>query len=187
MFKDHKQEGNESSDRARTLNNTLMGPALQDHDTADVEKNDNDDLDPALSPYSQERQQVRLLTMPPVANFNIPPSPGPGDDADLAVSRKKIAKFVELKHKGVHYNEKLVSSSAFKNPAMTDKLLAFAGIQGLDQYRSSLPEGTGVDVDYWASLRVEEVVSRIEARREADAARPKGSKRDFVSAGQWER
>lgn len=51
----------------------------------------------------------------------------------------KIKRFLELKQQGVHFNEKLASSSSLKNPSLLGKLSTFAGLDPADQYVTSLP------------------------------------------------
>jgi len=87
------------------------------------------------SPYSQNREVIQNLTLPSIPNLDIPPSPPgsppPGVDG-------KIAHFLRLKTQGVHFNEKLASSSALKNPSLLGKLMASAGLDEEQQYATSL-------------------------------------------------
>ncbi|KAI9841171.1 MAG: hypothetical protein M1837_000959 [Sclerophora amabilis] len=89
------------------------------------------------SPYSTTRSLMRDITLPPVPNLDIPPSP-PGSPP--ASTSAKFAHFRELKKQGVHFNERLAKSSALKNPSLLQKLTSFAGIDEKDQYASSLPK-----------------------------------------------
>lgn len=73
--------------------------------------------------------------MPPVPNFDIPPSP-PGSPPPA--TEKKFAHFLQLKKQGVHFNEKLAKSSALKNPSLMQKLMDFADISEADQYTTTL-------------------------------------------------
>ncbi|KAF2099019.1 hypothetical protein NA57DRAFT_76255 [Rhizodiscina lignyota] len=102
-----------------------------------------------LSPYSASRQAVRNLTLPPVPNFNIPDSP-PGSPPPG--TNEKFARFLNLKKQGIHFNERLESSSALRNPSLLPKLREFAGINDEQQYASSLPEDLAVPTKYpeWA-------------------------------------
>jgi len=88
------------------------------------------------SPYSANRAALRTLTLPPLQNRDIPPSP-PGSPP--ASTNKKFAHFLELKKQGVHFNEKLAKSSALKNPSLMQKLMDFADIDEKAQYASTLP------------------------------------------------
>ncbi|KAI9850453.1 MAG: Proteasome subunit beta type-7 [Thelocarpon superellum] len=69
-------------------------------------------------------------------NLDIPPSP-PGSPP--ASTTAKFTNFLELKKKGIHFNDKLAQSSALKNPSLLAKLMGFAGVDDKAQYASSLP------------------------------------------------
>lgn len=85
---------------------------------------------------SVSRDLVRDLTLPPVPNLDIPPSP-PGSPDPTA--QKKISHFLSLKEQGVHFNEKLAASTSLKNPSLFFKLREHAGIDDSEQYANSLP------------------------------------------------
>lgn len=87
------------------------------------------------SPYSANRSTMRELTLSAVPNLDIPPSP-PGSPS--ASTNAKFAHFLELKKKGVHFNAKLASSAASKNPSLMKKLMDFAEINEKEQYASTL-------------------------------------------------
>lgn len=74
--------------------------------------------------------------MPPVPNFDIPPSP-PGSPPPA--TEKKFAQFLQLKKQGQHLNEKLARSTALKNPSLMEKLMDFADISEEEQYATTLP------------------------------------------------
>ncbi|KAI9787856.1 MAG: Proteasome subunit beta type-7 [Peltula sp. TS41687] len=99
------------------------------------------------SPYSSTRTLIRDLTLPPVPNLDIPPSP-PGSPRPSTTA--KFAHFLQLKRQGVHFNEKLARSSALKNPSLFEKLARFAGIDEQDQYVSTLPPAAE---DVWDPAR----------------------------------
>jgi HCNGP-like protein len=92
---------------------------------------------------------IRTLTMPPVPNFQIPDSP-PGSPPPSTTA--KFDKFLELKTKGVHFNENIARSTKLRNPGLFERLMAHAGIDERDQYASALPEDLGVPVTFppWA-------------------------------------
>ncbi|KXX76121.1 hypothetical protein MMYC01_206301 [Madurella mycetomatis] len=97
---------------------------------ADRPPNPSQPAEPPRSPYTTTRTLLRDLTLPSVANMDIPPSPPgsppPGHDALTA----KFDSFLRLKRtKGVHFNERLASSAGLRNPALMDKLLAFSGVE----------------------------------------------------------
>ena len=120
--------------------------------------------------------------MPQVSNFDIPPSP-PGSPPQP--STKKFAKFLELKREGVHFNAKLDSSSAIRNPGVLPKLLEFAGIDHYDQYASALPEDLSIPTSYppWAyGEELNKTQQRLLKRKEADKAKGVRERVDFVSS-----
>lgn len=89
------------------------------------------------SPHSAQRSLIRDLTLPPLPNLDIPPSPprSPSSSTDA-----KFAHFLELKKKGVHFNEKLANSAALKNPSLMQKLMKFADVDEQAQYATTLPK-----------------------------------------------
>ncbi|KIW01354.1 uncharacterized protein PV09_07126 [Verruconis gallopava] len=99
--------------------------------------------------YDEARAAIRSMTMPPVPNFSIPPSP-PGSPP--SASTKKFAHFLKLKKQGVHFNERLEKTPALKNPTLFQKLKQHAGISDEEQYATTLPEDLAVPVTFppWA-------------------------------------
>ncbi|OBT52336.1 hypothetical protein VE04_06054 [Pseudogymnoascus sp. 24MN13] len=112
-----------------------LGPTAADS-TASPLPEDTDNTAPR-SPYSASRALLRDLTMPPVPNFDIPPSP-PGSPPPT--TEKKFAHFLQLKKQGTHFNERLANSSALKNPSLMQKLMDFADVSEEDQYATTLPK-----------------------------------------------
>ncbi|EME80232.1 uncharacterized protein MYCFIDRAFT_89874 [Pseudocercospora fijiensis CIRAD86] len=162
------------------------GPAPGPSAPPDASNIAEHDSEPPLSPYTYERQRLRELTMPTVPNFDIPNSPLPParnseEAAALAATTKKFEKFLELKKKGLHFNERLQNSSSLRNPSLLPKLMKFAGISQEDSHRSSLPEGLGVAVRWPEECYVETLMKQNE-RREKKQARAPGDKIDFVPA-----
>ncbi|GAB0132208.1 hypothetical protein EsDP_00000650 [Epichloe bromicola] len=88
------------------------------------------------SPYSSTRAIVHDLTLPSIPNLTIPPSP-PGSPPPA--TNRKFQQFLDLKRKGTHFNTKLESSTALRNPSLTDKLLSFVDLTGSAQYETTLP------------------------------------------------
>lgn len=88
------------------------------------------------SPFSASRALIQDLTLPPVPNLDIPPSP-PGSPDPAA--NAKFEHFLSLKKQGVHFNAKLASSSSLKNPSLLIKMMEHAGIDEQTQYNTSLP------------------------------------------------
>lgn len=153
-----------------------LGPSIPT-DPPDSEANGIDET--PQSPYSSSRQAIRNLTLPPVANFDIPPSP-PGSPPPG--SSEKFARFLELKKKGVHFNEKLESSSALRNPSLLQKLREFADIGEEEQYASSLPDDVAVPTKFpeWAYAdQLNRLQQETTTKREKERA---GKPLEFVPA-----
>ncbi|KAG6186170.1 hypothetical protein E4U36_000820 [Claviceps purpurea] len=51
---------------------------------------------------------------------------------------KKFQQFLHLKRQGTHFNSKLESSTALRNPSLTDKLLSFVDVTGPAQYETTV-------------------------------------------------
>ena len=89
---------------------------------------------------------------------------------------------MSLKDKGTHFNTKLQSSPALRNPALTDKLLAFAGAEE-EQY------GTTISKDLWDpgafpgwAFRGELRAARERLRKEREGERRETGKVEFVAS-----
>ncbi|KAJ5224142.1 hypothetical protein N7468_008684 [Penicillium chermesinum] len=134
------------------------------------------------SPYSTSRALVHDLTLPPVPNLDIPPSP-PGSPDPAA--NAKFQHFLSLKHQGVHFNAKLATSSSLKNPSLLRKMMQHSGIEEQAQHETSLPG------DLWDTYAFprwgfkdellktqQEIRNKIEARRNNEQR----SSIQFVSA-----
>ncbi|KAL1981191.1 hypothetical protein VTN96DRAFT_2992 [Rasamsonia emersonii] len=111
----------------------VLGPH-QPQDTSTL--SDNHLASGQSSPYSATRALIHDLTLPPVPDLDIPPSP-PGSPDPAA--NTKFSHFLSLKKQGVHFNEKLAGSSSLKNPSLLVKLRQHAGIDDAEQYATSLP------------------------------------------------
>lgn len=141
---------------------------------------------PSASQLSSNATRAALwnLTMPTVANLDIPPSP-PGSPPP-AMSQK-VSQFLELKKQGTHFNEKLARSSAIKNPSLLGKLMTFAGLDHSEQYATTLP------IDIWNphgfpswAYKDELAKAQKEAqkKREEDRTRSGRGAADFVAASE---
>lgn len=169
-----------------------MGPSLPPADAAEAypegEAMDQDQVqlddpdvqaDPSQtpsSPYTTTRTLIHNLTMPTVANLDIPPSPPPGSpsaDAAQAALTAKFDNFLELKRKkGVHFNARIADSHAFKNPAQMDKLLGFVGLDVAEQYGTVLPR------DLWNPAVFPEWAYRTELRRAQERVQKERGRRE---------
>ncbi|TQS38525.1 hypothetical protein Golomagni_00968 [Golovinomyces magnicellulatus] len=113
----------------------LIGPQFPDPAT---ECNFSEDAAfNALSPYSKNRAMLRNLTILKQPNYEIPPSPHGSPQKSMEA---KFNHFLELKKRGVHFNQKLAKSTVLRNPSLMQKLMDFAGIDEIGQYFSTLPE-----------------------------------------------
>ena len=142
---------------------------------------DADDTHP-LSPYSVERSLILGLTLPVNANLDIPPSP-PGSLHPSA--NQKFKQFLDLKSQGVHFNEKLASSTSLRNPSLLSKLMEHAGIERHAQFSTSLPTEIWdpSKLPSWA-FKEDLMQSSQEIEKREDERRVKGQRDaiDFVSA-----
>lgn len=134
------------------------------------------------SPYTATRLSVRSLTMPPVPNFNIPPSP-PGSPPLAAT--KKFTRFLELKQQGIHFNAKLETSSALKNPNLLPKLRDFAGIDEKNSFATALPDDLAVPTSFpaWAYTdQLNKTQQMVKKKKEEEQAQKQRESIDFVPA-----
>lgn len=118
--------------QTRIADQELVGPAGPPPSTVP----ENNTFSQPSSPYTSQRATIRNLTLPSNPNLDVPPSP-PGSPAPGA--DQKFAHFLRLKQQGVHFNAKLASSSALKNPSLLPKLMEFAGVKDQHQYATTLP------------------------------------------------
>lgn len=159
-------------------------PAVSDlpDDIDDMNYEEEMDADVPQSPYSRSRAKIRDLTLPSQPNLDIPPSP-PGSPAQS--TNAKFAHFLELKKKGVHFNEKLANSSALKNPSLMQKLMDFADISEEDQYSNTLPDNMWDSTKFprWA-YKEELVKSQQQVLKKREEAKARGQREavEFVSA-----
>ena len=143
---------------------------------------DNDNRSAPQSPYTANRTLIRDMTLPPIPNLDIPPSPPgpPRPEMD-----NKFEHFLELKKQGIHFNEKLARSSALKNPDLLQKLMGFAGMDEQDQYATTLSKEIWDPAGFpkWA-YREELGKSQQEMQKkmEDEKARVQRDAIDFVSA-----
>ncbi|OCK75848.1 hypothetical protein K432DRAFT_385899 [Lepidopterella palustris CBS 459.81] len=164
-------------------NEPAIGPALGPSATPPpAEPSPVEGNSAAQSPYSSARIIIRNLTLPPVPNFNIPPSPPASPPPK---STAKFRQFLELKRRGVHFNERLEKTSALRNPSHLQKLMGFAGLSDMDQYASTLPEEVAVPTSFpeWADAKQLAMTQKgITKRREEEQARTQREAIDFVPA-----
>ncbi|EEH47882.2 uncharacterized protein PADG_03966 [Paracoccidioides brasiliensis Pb18] len=185
---DKENAGSDQRERIpRTIedinNKPLVGP-FQPIQSISPTGNEPSSSSRKSSPFSANRALLRDMTLPPIPNFDIPPSP-PGSPDPAA--NQKFAHFFSLKRQGVHFNEKLASSSSLRNPSLLAKLMEHAGIDGQAQYATSLPKELWDPVSTlppWG-YKEELLKSQQEVRRKIEEKKASGPREaiDFVSAG----
>ncbi|KAI2473697.1 HCNGP-like protein-domain-containing protein [Annulohypoxylon bovei var. microspora] len=160
---------------------TAVGPSFPPLEEAPLE-DDEADTGPGLppgSPYTATRALLRDLTLPPIPNTDMPPSP-PGSPPPATSA--KFERFLELKKQGVHFNSKIAQNPSLRNPALTEKLLAFVELgAAADQYQTTLPAEIWDPAAFprWA---YKEQLKQSQAEVEKAKARGKGAPVDFVAA-----
>ncbi|KAF2015936.1 hypothetical protein BU24DRAFT_450566 [Aaosphaeria arxii CBS 175.79] len=160
------------------INGPAQGPSLS---LAPAGPGPSDDGIPG-SPYTSTQSLIRELTLPTVPNFEIPPSP-PGSPP-LNPTRK-FGRFLLLKKRGQHFNQRLESSSVLKDPGHLQTLMDFAKISDEDQYASSLPDGIAIPSKFPKWAYFEELSAsqkRITKSREEANTRVPRDGIDFVPA-----
>ncbi|KAK0628405.1 hypothetical protein B0T17DRAFT_522620 [Bombardia bombarda] len=197
----------------------MMGPAMGPpppstaaaQDTTDVDMSflDQEDdpssssLNPPRSPYSASRALLRDLTLPAVPNMDIPGSPPGSPPPGLDALNAKFDNFLKLKRtQGVHFNERLAASSALRNPALMDKLLAFVGVEtdfvvsqeddgssssSTNNTRATGQYATTLATDLWDPAGFPEgaykgPLRRTQELRQKERERARGEPVDFVTA-----
>ncbi|KAL6235142.1 hypothetical protein BDW75DRAFT_210334 [Aspergillus navahoensis] len=154
----------------RELSGPVLGPM---HDTGPSQIIDR--------PPSSNRTLIHDLTLPPVPNLDIPPSP-PGSPNPEA--NAKFAHFLSLKKQGIHFNDKLASSVSLKNPSLLRQMMEHAGIDYRAQYSTSLPTymWNTSDLPSWGYK--EELLKAqrgLNAKAEDDRAKGQRDTVEFVS------
>ena len=168
----------ESAVQTTIANQELVGPAGPPPSTVP----ENTTFSQPSSPYTSQRATIRNLTLPSNPNLDIPPSP-PGSPAPGA--DQKFAHFLQLKQQDVHFNAKLASSSALKNPSLLPKLMEFAGVKDQHQYATTLPTHLW-DPEGFPEFAYKEELAKsqkeISKRKEEEKAKATREGIEFVSA-----
>ena len=91
-----------------------------------------------------------------------------------------------MKKQGIHFNAKLASSSALKNPSLLPKLMRSAGVENSKQYASTLP------LEFWNPLNLPEWAYKEELgksqqtlakKKEEERAKNQRESVEFVASG----
>jgi hypothetical protein len=159
------------------------GPSPMPEPSASTNSTGDQDASAPPSPYTANRLMLRNLTMPPVPNFDIPPSPPSSPPPDTTT---KFARFLDLKKKGTHFNQRLYHSSALRNPGLLPKLLDFAGISQEDQYATPWSQGAvATKFPEWAyGDKLVAAHEKIAKKKEQDKTKNPREAVDFVPAKQ---
>jgi hypothetical protein len=116
-------------------------------------------------------------------NMEIPLSPpgSPTPDVD-----EKFGHFLKLKKQGIHFNAKLASSSALKNPSLLHKLMQFAAVEDEMQYATTLPTTLWDPLGFpeWAYKEgLGSAQKELSQKKEEVRAKTQRENIEFVSAG----
>lgn len=131
---------------------------------------------PEPQQHMSERETIHYLTQVTHPMTSIPSSP-PGSP-DPAIDAK-FNRFLELKSKGIHFNEDLANKSTFRNPALQASMMARMGIEGDDQYKTSLPLDVWDPTGFPSSAYKEELLRSQHSQREQEQA----TKKSLSAAG----
>ncbi|KAL4776218.1 nucleophile aminohydrolase [Aspergillus nidulans var. acristatus] len=147
----------------RELSGPVLGPM---HDMGPSQTSDGRPL--------SNRTLIHDLTLPPVPNLDIPPSP-PGSPNPAA--NAKFEHFLSLKKQGIHFNDKLANSISLKNPSLLSQMMQHAGIDDRAQYSSSLPTEmwNTSNLPSWG-YKEELLKAQRELNAKADETRAKGQR-----------
>ncbi|KEF53677.1 uncharacterized protein A1O9_10077 [Exophiala aquamarina CBS 119918] len=144
----------------------MVGPAMPTATETQLEE---------ISPMDQfdsvsERDTIRYLTQPSHPMTSIPPSPPGSPDPAL---NAKFKRFLELKVKGVHFNDDLGKKPTFRNPSLLATLMDRAGLDNEDQYRTSIPLAIWDPLDFPAHAFKEELLRSQQTLRDQQQAAKK--------------
>ena len=141
----------------------MVGPMMPDQ----IENQVEPELSLEIHQSMSERDAVRFLTQASDPITSIPPSPPGTPDPALDA---KFKRFLDLKAKGVHFNDDLASKSTFRNPSLLATMMARAGVDGDDQYKTSIPKQIWDPLDFPISAYKEELLRSQQNLREQDFA-----------------
>lgn len=145
----------------------MIGPSMSH---ALPEQEDGDGHSPQLPDDLSEQDLVRFLTQASHPMTELPPSP-PGSPNPQVEA--KFKRFLELKSKGVHFNDDLAKKTTFKNPALLSTLMDRAGIGPGAQYATSLPASIWDPQSLPSFAYKEELLKGQQAIRDQEGARKK--------------
>lgn len=111
----------------------MLGPA-RPAEFASIDNYEEDRIQEL--PPMPERDLLRYLTQPKIPMTSLPLAPSQTPDPAVTA---KFKRFLELKLRGVHFNEDLANKASFKNPSLFATLLERAELRSQAQYSTTLP------------------------------------------------
>lgn len=114
-------------------------------------------------------------------DLDIPPSPPGSPTAHDDQLTQKFTQFLSLKKQGVHFNNKIGSSAALRNPSLTDKLLGFVDVDRKSAYANTLDKAVW-DPEVFPRTSYKEQLRQSQIDIAATRARAKGAPVAFVTA-----
>jgi len=154
----------------------MVGPVWRPSDLVEPESVEAEAAPPTADGPISERDAIRYLTQPTHPMTSIPPSPPGSPDPAM---NAKFSRFLELKARGVHFNQDLAKKSTFKNPSLLSTLMSRAGIEGDVQYGSSLPATLWNPLSFPPFAYKEELLRSQQSLREHEAA----NQRNLAASG----
>ena len=145
----------------------MIGPSMS---YALPEQDDGNGHSPQLPDDLSEQDLVRFLTQASHPLTELPPSPPGSPNSQVEA---KFKRFLELKSKGVHFNDDLAKKTTFKNPALLSILTERAGIEPDAQYATSLPASIWDPQSLPSFAYKEELLRSQQAIRDQEGARKK--------------
>ncbi|KAJ4566846.1 hypothetical protein HRR82_008416 [Exophiala dermatitidis] len=167
------QQDSPREHQVQVVDGPMVGPTMPDRV---VENGLDGETTPATQQSTSERDAVRFLTQASHPMTSIPSSPPGSPDSAL---NAKFARFLELKAKGVHFNEDLASKSTFRNPSFLSTMVARVGLDESDQYRTSLPPQIWNPLAFPSWAYKEELLRSQQTIREQESA----TKKSLSAAG----
>lgn len=170
-----KEDLDGNADAAVANYGPMVGPSMPEQvdDNRSVEQ---EEPSPDPQQHMSERETIHYLTQATYPMTSIPSSP-PGSP-DPAIDAK-FKRFLELKSKGIHFNEDLANKSTFRNPGLQASMMARMGLEGDDQYKTSLPLDVWDPTGFPSSAYKEELLRSQHSQREQEQA----AKKSLSAAG----
>lgn len=144
----------------------MVGPAMPIATETQLEESPPMDQADSVS----ERDTIRYLTQPSHPMTSIPPSPPGSPDP---ASNAKFKRFLELKAKGIHFNDDLGKKPTFRNPSLLTTLMDRAGLENEDQYKTSIPLSIWNPLDFPNHAFKEELLRSQQTLRDQQQAAKK--------------